>query len=117
MAGKAHLLHSLHHLIAGLLLVVKGIDKISHHVFIGSLFLLFGILILSFFFYVLFKKQHAETFELTFRWFEAIVSLFTAYIFFTEGKKYLPYGSLLAAIGFLISIYMFHKQKRAKAKH
>ena len=47
--------------------------------------------------------------------FEGLASLFTAYIFFEEGKKYLQYGFLLAAIGFFISVYVYAvKHKRTK---
>jgi TRAP-type uncharacterized transport system fused permease subunit len=112
MEGKKHLLHSVHHLLTGAILVIKGIDKISHHAFIGSLFLLFGVLILGFFFYSLSRKHLSGRLELMVRWFEAFVCLFTAYIFFTEGKTLLPYAFLLAAIGFFISIYVFHKQQK-----
>lgn len=112
MAGKRHLLHSMHHLITGAVLVLKGTDKISHHPFIGGLILLFGLLILAFFVYDLSRKAKAETLELMVRWFEGIVALFVAYIFFTEGKELLPYVFLLAAAGFFISIYVYHRKRR-----
>ncbi|HYH13735.1 MAG TPA: hypothetical protein VD794_00850 [Flavisolibacter sp.] len=115
MAGKKHVLHALHHLITGAALTLKGIDKVSHHPFIGGLVLAFGVLILAFFFYTLSQKRHGNNLELMVRWFEALVSLFTAYIFFTEGKTLIQYVFLLAAIGFFISIYMFHKQKKEVA--
>ena len=83
-----------------------------HHAIIGSIFLLFGITILSYFIYVLFKKQPSHNLELMVRWFEALASLFTAYIFFTEGKTLLPYVFLLASIGFFISVYVFYKKKK-----
>jgi hypothetical protein len=38
--------------------------------------------------------------------FEGLVSLFIAYIFFKEGKKYVHYGFILAAIGFFIATYV-----------
>jgi drug/metabolite transporter (DMT)-like permease len=115
MAAKAHLLHSMHHLLTGTVLIIKGIDKISHHSFIGSLFLLFGVLILGFFFYTINKKHQGQNMELMVHWFEALVCLFTAYIFFTEGKRLIPYVFLLASAGFFIAIYMFHKRKKALA--
>jgi hypothetical protein len=45
-------------------------------------------------------------------WFEALVSLMVAYIFFSEGKTALPLMFVLASIGFFISIYMFHKKRK-----
>ena len=115
MQGRKHILHSLHHFLTGGALILKGSTKISHHAFIGSAILIFGILILAFFFYTLFKKHYGDKLELMVRWFEALVSLFTAYIFFTEGKTLLPYVFLLASIGFFISIYVFHKKKKKLA--
>lgn len=91
---------------------MKGASKISHHAVIGSLILTFGVGILAFFFYAVFQKRHGDNLELMVRWFEALVSLFTAYIFFTEGKTLIQYVFLLAAIGFFISIFMFHKKRR-----
>jgi len=115
MAGRKHLLHSIHHFITGAVLIVKGIDKIPHHLFIGSLILLFGVMILAFFIYSISRKQHSQRLELMVLWLEAFVALFTAYIFFTEGKKLLPYIFLLAAAGFFISIYMFYKRRKLEA--
>jgi drug/metabolite transporter (DMT)-like permease len=112
MAGKKHLLHSIHHFLTGAVLVIKGIDKTAHHAMLGGLILLFGVLILSFFVYTVTKKRLSHQLEGMVRWFEALVTLFTAYIFFTEGKTLLPYVFLLASIGFFISVYMFYKKKK-----
>ena len=49
--------------------------------------------------------------------FEALASLFTAYIFYTDGKKYLQYVFVLAAIGFLVSVYVYirkHKNRKVE---
>jgi hypothetical protein len=112
MTGKQHLLHSIHHFLTGVVLLIKGIDKISHHIIIGVLILVFGVSILSFFVYSLFKIPHSRNLELMVRWFEALATLFTAYIFFMEGKSMIQYVFLLASIGFFISIYIFHKNKK-----
>jgi hypothetical protein len=116
MAGKKHLLHSIHHFLTGVVLTIKGVDKVSHHAFIGGLILLFGVVILSFFVYTLIKKQHGQNLELMVRWFEALVALFMAYILFSEGRTLLPYAFLLAAIGFFTSIYVFHKKVKGVAQ-
>jgi hypothetical protein len=116
MTGKKELLHSIHHFLTAAILITKGIDKIGHHLVIGGLMLLFGVIILGFFIYSLASKQHHDKLELIVRWFEAFVSLLMAYIFFTEEKKFLPYIFLLGAIGFFISIFVFHKNKRQPGK-
>ncbi|HVF96860.1 MAG TPA: hypothetical protein VM871_06055, partial [Flavisolibacter sp.] len=94
----------------------KGVDKISYHAFVGCLILLFGLVILSYFIYTVIKKQHGQHLELVVRWFEALVALFMAYIFFSEGRTLLPFAFLLAAIGFFISIYVFGKKAKGLAQ-
>ena len=116
MSGKKHLLHSIHHVITAGVLIIKGSDKISHHAFIGGLILLFGLVILAYFIYTLIKIHHRKNLELVVRWFEGLVSLFMAYIFFSEGRTFLPYVFLLAAAGFFISIYVFHKKEKVLVK-
>ena len=74
--------------------------------------LLNDLFLLSFFIYTLFKKQHGQRLELMVRWIEALISLFMAYIFFSEGKTLLPWVFLLAAVGFFVSIYVFHKKNK-----
>jgi hypothetical protein len=44
--------------------------------------------------------------------FEALASLITAYIFYEEGKGYIHYFFILAAIGFFIAIYVYIQRKR-----
>jgi uncharacterized membrane protein YfcA len=113
MVNKNPKLHSLIHFLAGFSLTLKGYDKLSHHhMVIGSIILAFGIIILSYFFYVLLKKHPNKKLDLIVHWFEGFAALFTAYVFFAEGAKYLPYVFLLAAIGFFISIYVTHYRKK-----
>jgi hypothetical protein len=112
MKTSKRLPHSVPHFIIGFALVLKGYDKLSHHPVIGSIILSFGIIILAYFFYVLLKKHPAERLNNLVHWFEALASLFTAYIFFEEGAKYLPFVFLLASIGFFIAIYIEHYRKR-----
>ena len=112
MAKKSFSLHMITHFILGCVLLLKGFDKVGHHPFIGGIFLAFGIIILVYFFYVLLKGRESEKLALMVHWFEAIASLFTAYIFFEEGKTFLPYAFLLAAIGFFIAIYLHYRKKR-----
>ena len=113
MVQKNAFLHTVVHVLIGFSLTLKGYDKFSHHhTIIGSIILAFGIIILFYFFYVLLKKHPSEKLNLLVHWCEALASLFTAYIYFTEGAKYLPYVFLLAALGFLISIYITHYRKK-----
>ena len=111
MAANKEIIHSINHFIVGFVLSLKGITKLSHHVVIGSIILLFGVIILGYFLYVVIKKHPSNSLSQTVHWFEALSCLFTAYILFEEGAKYLPYGFLLAAIGFFIAIYVTHKKE------
>ena len=113
MAKPKHILHSLSHFLIGLTLTIKGYDKLHHHVLIGSILLIFGIIILIYFFYSLFKKHLNDTLTLIIHWFEAIAALFTAYIFFKDGATYLPYLFLIASIGFFISIYVHYRKHKS----
>ena len=114
MASTKSLLKYFYHPIIAFTLILKGYTKlVSHHSVIGAIILAFGIMILLYFFYVMWKKYADEKLSLMIHWFEAIASLLTAWIFFSEGAKYLPYMFLLAAIGFFIGIYV-HYQKLGK---
>jgi hypothetical protein len=44
--------------------------------------------------------------------FEGVALLFTSYIFFEEGKKYLPYVTLAASIGFFVSVVVIYIQTK-----
>ena len=115
MGRKKKLLHSIHHLLIGIALILKGFSKFAHHQVLGGLILCFGLIILSYFIYLSIKQMESRTMHILIHLFEGFASLFTAYIFFVEGKKYLQYGFLLAAIGFFISVYIYitrHKSQK-----
>lgn len=116
MARNKQALHAVKHLLIGGALTLKGFDKIGHHhPVIGSMILLFGLIILFYFFYLLIKNHPSEKLGHLVHWFEAIASLFTAYIFYAEGATYLPWVFLLAAIGFFLSIYIEHRKSSHRA--
>lgn len=111
MPKRNKILNAAHHLLIGFALTLKGIDKVAHHPVIGSIILLFGIIILGYFLYIVIKKHPDNKLVYIIHWFEAIASLFTAYVFFEEGATYLPYAFLLAAVGFIIAIIVHHTKK------
>ena len=119
MEGKKKLLHSIHHLLIGIALTLKGLSKFAHHEVLGGLILCFGLIILSYFIYLSIKRMESRTMHILIHLFEGFASLFIAYIFFVEGKQYLQYGFLLAAMGFFISVYIYiirHKRPKAIKK-
>jgi hypothetical protein len=111
--GKKQFLHIIQHLLLASVLIIKGVDKISHHAVIGSIFLFFGVTILVYFFYSLFNRHHTHKLELVAHGFEAIASLFSAYIFFVEGKKFLPWFFLLAALGFVVAFFIHYRKGKS----
>jgi len=116
MVGKNKLLHSIHHLLIAVALILKGVGKFDHHQVLGGLMICFGLIVLSYFIYLSNKRKESRTMHILIHLFEAFASLFAAYIFFVEGKKYLQYGFILAAIGFFISVYVYIiRHKRSKA--
>ena len=106
MVQRTHRLDSALHLLLGSTLIVKGYDKFHHHNILGGLMFLFGIIVLVYFVYMILTKKHSRTMHILIHLFEALVSLFIAYIFFKEGKKYVQYGFIVAAIGFFIATYV-----------
>ena len=115
MKRKNKLLSLIHHLLISVALILKGYDKFSHHKIFGGLIFSFGIIVLVYFIYMLLKQKESRSMHILIHLFEGFASLFTAYIFFEEGKKYLQYGFILAAIGFFVSVYVYTiKHKRTK---
>lgn len=114
MSTIKHRIDSVVHFLLGSTLLLKGYDKFHHHNILGALMFLFGIIVMGYFFYLVLKQQHNRTMHIMILLFEALVSLFIAYIFIEEGKKYVQYGFILAAIGFLLAAYItFSKKKHA----
>ena len=115
MSGKKHKLHLFHHFMMSGILIFKGYDKFSHHYYVlGGLIFLFGLIVLSYFLYMLFKQKESNTMHILIHLFEGFASLFTAYIFYLEDKKYIQYGMLLAAIGFFISVIVYANKNRKR---
>lgn len=117
MSRKNKFLQNILHLFIGIALVLKGFNKISHHPVLGGLILSFGLVILAYFVYLSITQKESRTMHISIHLFEAFASVFTAYIFFMEGKKYLPYVFLLAATGFFISVYLYMKNHRKSRSH
>lgn len=96
--------------------LLKGYDKFTHHHHVlGGLIFLFGLVALFYFLYMVFERKESRALHILIHLFEAFASLFTAYIFHAEGKKYLQYGLLLAAVGFFVSTYLYVQRNRGAA--
>ncbi len=103
-------LSSIHHLFVAIILLLKGFDKIQHHhSFIGWTILLLGLVILGYFIFIKLAKKPHSLLELFIHLFESIALFLTSYVYFQEGKTFLPYVTLLAACGFLIATVLHLK--------
>ena len=98
-------LFSIQHILVALVLIPKGIDKIEHHhIFIGWMILLMGTIILGYFVYQKITQTKNHFLLIGIHLFESISLFLTSYVYFEEGKKFLPYVTLIAAIGFLVAM-------------
>jgi hypothetical protein len=104
MKNKKQFIESFHSVNIGFFLTIEGFDKYTDHRLIGGLILAFGIVILLYFFYTIFTKRESTLLKLLLHIFEGAALLFISCLFFKEGKTYLPYITLLASIGFFISV-------------
>ena len=107
-------LSSIYHFVVAFILITKGFDKIQHHhSFIGWTILLLGCIILGYFISAKISKRNHSSLEIVIHFFESIALFLTSYVYFEEGKTWLPYVTLFAGIGFLITtILHFKKHKK-----
>ena len=106
-------LASLYHFIVAFILITKGFDKIQHHhSIIGWTILTLGIVIFIYFIYSKISKKGHSWLEIIIHLFESIALFLTSYVYFQEGKSLLPYVTLLAAIGFLVTTIIHLKKQK-----
>ena len=112
MSKKKPVLNAIQHFLMSGVLLLKGYTKFPYHNLLGALIFSFGIIVLLYFLYLVFKQKESRTMHILIHLFEGFASLFTAYIFYEEGKKYLQYFLILAAIGFFISVIIYIKKHK-----
>ena len=106
-------LQSLQHLFVALILIPKGYDKIEHHYnLIGWIILLMGIVALGYFIYQKTVRRSNYFLAIGMHLFESIALFLTTYVYFIEGKRFLPYITAIAGIGFLIAAILHLKHVR-----
>lgn len=108
--------NSLAHYLAGIVIILKGVDKAEHfkeHPFITAFFFIMG-------FFILFANYKHHYFENKFKDFrvmmflcEGIVLSIVTWYYFSEGKKALPIAYLFATfLYFIMAIVTYRKQTR-----
>jgi FtsH-binding integral membrane protein len=102
---------SLYHLIIGISLIIKGLDKIEHHhSVIGIIVLFIGLAIIGYYAYINIRKKSNHILNIAVHLCEGLALLLTSYIYFKDGKTYLPYVLLVAGVGFII-VGIIHLKK------
>jgi tryptophan-rich sensory protein len=95
---------SIQHLFVALILIPKGYDKIEHHYsLIGWIILFMGLIIFVYFVYQKLTKTKNHLLAIGVHLFESIALFLTSYVYFEERKRFLPYITIIAGIGFLIA--------------
>jgi hypothetical protein len=99
------------HALAGLIIIIKGVDKIDHHHGQAGGFLIgtgFLIMLLTLFHHQLAK--YIKSFDSVVFLIEAIVLGIVSGLYFQNGKKPLPMAYCLVSIGYLIAAYRFYRR-------
>ncbi|MFY8005184.1 MAG: hypothetical protein ACOVNR_10070 [Chitinophagaceae bacterium] len=108
---KTSIKFTLHHIVMGILFITKGLGKINHHPLIAIFFLVIGLSIFSFYCWMKMKQKQNGFLKNLMHLLEGIALITTAYIFWQEGKHWLPYFTLIAALFFL---FLFFKEWKNK---
>jgi len=103
-------IQSIHHFFVAIILLAKGLAKIQHHhSLIGWTILLLGVLFLLYFLWIKQTKKSNILLEFSMHIFESLALFLTTYVYYQEGKTYLPYVTLVAGIGFLAAALLHVK--------
>lgn len=107
------------HGLAGLIVIIKGIDKIDHHHGLaGSILIGIGalILLMTLFHHRLAKR--IKSFDGLVFLFEAIVLSIVSGLYLQDGKKALPLAYCLASLGYLVAAFrLYRRDKKITHSH
>lgn len=117
MSILKHKLRTLAHAVTGLALALKGYAKLTdHHAVIGSIILISGLTIIGYVLYDSRQQKHNRLLGTGIHFLEGLALLFTSWVYFEEGKTYLPYATLAAAIGFFVTVPVLYRKNRGMNK-
>lgn len=104
------------HAVTGFALFLKGYAKFTdHYAAIGSIIMLSGIVIIAFVIYENVKTIHSKKLVIAVHFFEGLALAFTTYVYFDEGKTYIPYFTMAAAIAFFVVAFILLRKAYAKS--
>ncbi|MVM37374.1 hypothetical protein GO730_06630 [Spirosoma sp. HMF3257] len=99
------------HGLAGLIIIIKGVDKFEHHHSIaGSLLVGIGLLVLALTIVHHRLARHIKSFDSLVFLMEAIVLSVVSFLYLQDGKKALPIAYCIASIGYLIAAFRFYRR-------
>lgn len=109
---------ALHHLVSGGVLALKGFDKLDQgYLYVGAALFALGVLLLAYFAFERFGQHRSRHLAILVHTCEGIAFLFITYLYFVEGKTYLPWATLAAATGLLIAALAHARPSRASFQH
>lgn len=107
MAKSSSKLELLGHFIVAAVLLFKGMDKVMiGHVLIRAVMIASGILVLLFLLYSIRTGRGHRMVKAVAFLFEALAMSLVTYLYFEEGKQYVQYATLAAAVLCLCASFM-----------
>lgn len=96
---------SMQHLIAGAVLALKGFDKLEHsELYVGSTLLVLGSFVLAYFALDRLARDRSATWlTIMVHMSEGFAFLCLSYLYFRDGKTYLPSAAVIAAAGYCVA--------------
>lgn len=88
-----------------------------HYYFIGSIIFCMGLVLIFYNLYLLRRGKHHLNLDILVHGMEAIILSLISYLYYKQGKIYLPYITSFAGLVYLFSILLLikkHHRKRAK---
>lgn len=105
-------LETLQGVLLSLLLILTGVQNFEGYPVMSSMVGLFGIALFAYSIFLV-RRGRDSLFKVVMISLEGLALVLTAYIYFSEGKVYLPYAILLAAIiCFIGAVILNNKRKK-----
>lgn len=109
---------ALHHLVSGGVLALKGFDKLEQRYFyVGAALFALGVLLLAYFTFERFAQNSSRHLSVLGHACEGVAFLFLTYLYFVEGRLFLPWATLAAATGLLIAALAHARPSKASFQH
>ncbi|RRB11572.1 hypothetical protein [Larkinella knui] len=109
------------HVLAGVVIILKGVTKWEdHHAVLGSFFLLLGLLLVAASVWHHQLSRWIKNFDVLVFAIEALVLGLIAYLYYQEGKQGLPWVYGLTSVGYLILMVIFSRRgvvSKARVNH